>query len=146
MGDVVSRRAMLGGSVATLGLVAFGIAAPEAEASAKNGPRPAAKLAPKAAPGSSPLREDYTPAIGRVFTVTRAGHTYRVRLTHIQDLSPTSAKLRPHCFAMIFAPVGKVALKDGIYVLRRSGVRTHKLFLSAVGTKRGMQAIINRSH
>jgi hypothetical protein len=145
MGDV-SRRAMLGGSVATLGLVAFGMAAPDAEASAKGGPRSAAKPASKPVPGSSPLRADYTHAVGRVFTVTRDGHTYRVKLTHIHDLSPTTAKLRPHCFAMIFAPVGKVRLKDGIYVLRRSGVRTHRLFLSAVGTKGGLQAIVNRSH
>jgi hypothetical protein len=45
---------------------------------------------------------------------------------------------------LIFAPVGRTAHADGIYFLRRRGVRTHRLFLSGFGTDRGMQAVINR--
>jgi hypothetical protein len=145
MGDV-SRRAVLGASISTLGLVAFGIGAPGAEAAAKSSTKPLARGAAKPAPASEPVRADYAHLIGRVFTVTRDGHAYRIKLTHLHNLPATTAKQHPHCFALIFAPVGKARLKDGVYLVRRSGTRTHKLFLSSVGSHGGMQAIVNRSH
>lgn len=147
MGDV-SRRAVLGAGVGTVGLVALGAAAPAAEAAVgtkgKTGTTDSA--AAKASPMSAPLRSDYAASVGRVFTATRDGHTHRVTLTHVQDLVHTTTKQRPHCFGLMFAPVGKAKLHDGMYVLKRKGVPTHKLFISAVGTEGDMQAIINRSH
>jgi hypothetical protein len=145
MGDV-SRRAVLGAGVGTVGLVALGAAAPDAEAAtkAKSGTTDAA--AAQASPMSAPLRSDYAESVGRVFTATRDGRAHRVTLTHVQDLVHTAAKQRPHCFGLMFTPVGNARLHDGMYVLKRKGVRTHKLFISAVGTEGHMQAIINRSH
>jgi hypothetical protein len=67
-------------------------------------------------------------------------------LTHIHDLSPTTAEQRAHSFILIFAPVGGERLPDAIYRVRRRGVRTHRLFLSSVGTDRGLQAVVNRQH
>jgi hypothetical protein len=146
MGDV-SRRAVLGAGASALGLAALGVGLPDAEATTRSTPRTKARAATaKATPMSAPVRADYAHVVGRVFTATRGGHSYRVKLTHLQDIAPATPKQRPHCFALIFAPVGKARLHDGIYVLRRAGVRTHKLFISSVGTERGMQAIINRSH
>jgi hypothetical protein len=147
MGDV-SRRAVLGAGVGTVGLVALSAAGPDAVAAAKDQARIGTTdaSAAKASPMSAPLRSDYAEAVGRVFTATRDGRTYRVKLTHLQDLVHTTAKQRPHCFGLMFAPVGKARLHDGMYVLKRAGVRTHKLFISAVGTEGEMQAIINRSH
>jgi hypothetical protein len=134
MGDV-SRRTFLGAGAGTLGLLALGINESVAGAAATS----------TTSSMSAPLRADYAPWVGRVFSATHAGHTYRVTLTRIDDLSPTTAKQRPHCFAMAFTPVGKARLADGIYTLHRSKVVTHKLFLSSLGTNGGMQAIINRS-
>jgi hypothetical protein len=145
MGDV-SRRAVLGAGVGTLGLVAFGIAAPAANAAATTRARPVPLAPDKASPMSAPLRSDYAHSVGRVFTATRDGHVFRIKLSRIEDLVATTAKQRPHCFALIFAPTSKARLHDGIYVLRRPGLHTHKLFVSSVGAKGVMQAIINRSH
>jgi hypothetical protein len=134
MGDV-SRRMFLGAGAGTLGLIALGINESVAGATGTG----------STSAMSAPLRADYAPWVGRVFTAARAGHTYRLTLTRIDDLSPTTAKLRSHCFAMVFTPVGKARLDDGIYTLRRTKAVTHKLFLSSLGTNGGMQAIINRS-
>jgi hypothetical protein len=45
---------------------------------------------------------------------------------------------------LIFAPIGTARLHDAIYVLARTGVHTHKLFLSGIGTDGAMQAVVNR--
>jgi hypothetical protein len=91
-----------------------------------------------------PRRSTYTGSIGRVFTAHHGGRSHRIRLTHIRDLTPTTAKAREHSFILVFAPVGAEKLPDAIYSLRRRGVVTHRLFMSAVGTERGMQVVINR--
>jgi hypothetical protein len=134
MGDV-SRRTFLGAGAGTLGLIALGINESVAGAT---GTASTSTM-------SAPLRADYAPWVGRVFSATHAGHTFRVTLTRIDDLSPTTTKQRSHCFAMVFALVGKARLDDGIYTLRRSKAVTHKLFLSSLGSDGSMQAIINRS-
>ena len=96
---------------------------------------------------SAPLRRTTPQAVGRVFTATRDGHTYRVKLTHIQDLVPTTAKQRPHCFgADVRAGRQGTAAGRDVRVEAQAGCATHKLFISAVGTEGDMQAIINRSH
>lgn len=129
MGEI-TRRAVLGVGAGAIGVVTLGV-----------GPAAAA-----ATPGSAPVRADYAGAIGRVFTAEHAGHRFRVRLTHVRDVSPTTAKHRPYCFVLIFAPVGGLHLRDGIYTLHRRGVAAHRLFMSSVGTDRRMQAVINRRH
>jgi hypothetical protein len=131
MGEV-SRRAVLGAGAGTLGLLAMGVGEPAAGAVTK-----------KSAPAL--VRADYAALVGRVFTADHAGHSYRLRLTHIHDLAPTTARQRPHCFSLVFAPVGHARLRDGIYTLRRKRAATHKLFLSSLGSNRQMQAIVNRS-
>ena len=146
MGDV-SRRAVLGAGASALGLAALGVGLPDAEATTRSTPRTKARAAAaKATPMSAPVRADYAHVVGRVFTATRGGHSYRVKLTHLQDIAPGDAEAAPALLRTDLRQVGKARLHDGIYVLRRAGVRTHKLFISSVGTERGMQAIINRSH
>jgi hypothetical protein len=124
----LSRRAVLGGAIGAAGAVALGA-----------GPAVAAA-------NSAPLRANYTGAVGEVFTAEHDGHRYRIRLTHIHELQHCKAKQRQHNFALIFAPVGHHKLPDAIYRLHRRGVRTHRLFLSSVGTERGLQAVIYRQH
>jgi hypothetical protein len=138
MGDV-SRRTFLGAGAGTFGLIALGINESVAGATATP------SVTSMTSDMSAPLRADYAPSVGRVFTARHAGHTHRVTLSRIHDLSPTSAKQRSHCFAMVFVPVGRTRLEDGIYTLRRSKAVTHKLFLSSLGSTGSMQAIINRS-
>jgi hypothetical protein len=128
--DSLSRRAVVGAAAGAAGLVAVG-------------------AADARTPGldrkvSAPLRSHYAGSIGRIFTARQGGRTVRLRLTAIRDVVPTSARQRSRCFILVFAPVGKVSAPDAIYLLRRSGVRTHRLFLSAFGTRHAMQAIINR--
>ncbi|MCW2765669.1 MAG: hypothetical protein JWO11_1628, partial [Nocardioides sp.] len=84
-------------------------------------------------------------SVGRVFTARHGGHSVRVRLTDIRDLAPTTARQRPHCFILIFEPVGVARLQDAIYVISRNGVPTHRLFLSSFGSGDSLQAIVNRS-
>jgi hypothetical protein len=127
MGEI-TRRAVLGGAIGTAGVVAFGV-----------GPAVAAT-----ARGAAPVRADYANAVGRVFSVEHGGRTHRIKLTHLHSLSPSTAKQREHNFMMIFAPVDREQLPDAVYRLRRRGVRTHRLFLSTVGTDRGLQAVIYR--
>jgi hypothetical protein len=130
MGDV-SRRAVLLTGAGLAGVAALGL--DEADA-----------VGATTAPNSTPVRSNYTKAVGKVFTAVHAGRTHRIRLTHVRDLAPTSAAQRPHCFNLIFAPTGKARLHDAIYVLDRPGVHTHTLFLSGIGTDGAMQAVVNR--
>ena len=124
----VSRRGILVGG----GLVGAAVAALDPADDAR------------AAGRTGPLRRHYARHVGAVFTLTRAGHTHRVHLRHIRDLRPTTAAHRPYCFNLIFAPAGPLVLPDGIYTVRRRGVPTHALFLSAVGAGHAMQAVVNR--
>lgn len=87
-----------------------------------------------------PRRSDYTRSVGRVF---RVGNSH-LRLRHVRDVPHTSARAREHCFVLVFEPVGTTRLPDGIYRVQRAGVPARSLFLSAVGTRRGMQAVISR--
>jgi hypothetical protein len=129
----VSRRVVLTAGAGLAGLVVLGF--DETDAAAATG-----------AANSKPLRSNYTKAVGKVFTAVHAGRTHRLRLTHVRDLAAASAAHRPHCFNLIFTPVSKARLHDAIYVLAGPDVRTHKLFLSAIGTDGVMQAIVNRRH
>jgi hypothetical protein len=130
MGDV-SRRAVLVTGAGIAGLAALGFNEVDAAGATT-------------APNSTPVRSNYTKAVGKVFTAVHAGRVHRLRLTHVRDLSPTSAAQRPHCFNLIFAPTGKARLSDAIYVLDRPGVHPHALFLSGMGTDGAMQAVVNR--
>jgi hypothetical protein len=129
MGDV-SRRVVLGAGAGLAGLVALGFDEVDAVAAASA--------------NSTPVRSNYSKAVGKVFTAVHAGRSHRLRLTHIRDVAPATAAQRPHCFNLIFSPVGTVRLHDAIYVLHHSGVNTHRLFLSAIGTDGTMQAVVNR--
>ena len=123
------RRAVLTAGATALGLAVVGLGESSAEAAA----------------GSAPLRAHYAKSIGKVFTAERNGRRLRVRLTHIRDLNPTTARQRPYCFTLVFTPVGPARFAEGIYLLRRDKVRSHRLFLSSVGDRRAMQAVVNRS-
>jgi len=125
-----SRRTVLGAGLGLLGLVVVGVDEPTAEA----------------ATASAPARRHYAPAVGKVFTTHHAGRTYRLRLTAIQNLQHASSAHREQCFSLLFEPVGRAALHDGIYRLRRAGRPTHSLFLVRIGTRRTLQAIVNRAH
>jgi hypothetical protein len=124
----VSRRAILAAAGGLAGLAAVGF---DGGAAAT-------------VPGSTILRSNYVKAVGQVFTATHAGHRHRLRLAAVRDLEPTTAAQRPHCFNLIFAPAGSTRLDDAIYVLRRPGVHTHRLFLSSLGTDGALQAVVNR--
>jgi hypothetical protein len=126
----VSRRAVLGASAGAIGLVAAGAVDADAVGLGRT--------------ASAPLRSHYAGSVGRVFTARQGGHMVRMRLTAIRDIVPTSARQRSRCFILLFAPVGHAAAPDAIYELRCRGVRTHRLFLSSLGTAHAMQAIINR--
>ena len=129
MGDV-SRRTALGAGAGVAGLLALGLGQTDADAAV--------------ASTTVPHRNHYKRSLGRVFTATYAGRTYRLRLHRIHDLTPTTAKQRAHSFTLVFTPVGAAHLPDAIYVLRSHAVAAHHLFLSAIGTDRGMQAVVNR--
>jgi hypothetical protein len=129
MGDV-SRRAVLGAGAGIAGLVTLGFGASDADAAVVS--------------STIPLRSHYKRSLGRVFTAKHGGHTYHLRLTHIHNLPDTTAKLHPHCFTLVFAPVGKAHLHDAIYTVRSHAVGSHHLFLSSIGSDRGMQAVVNR--
>lgn len=125
----VSRRAVLGGGIGVLSLLAIGVV-------------PSAAIATRE---SAPLRSHYESSVGEIFIASHDGRTAQVRLTHIRDVSHTSATQRPHAFILFFTPVGTKHLRDDIYTLRRRGVPTHTLLLSSVGSEGGMQSLINRS-
>jgi hypothetical protein len=126
----LSRRAVLGGAIGTAGAAALGAGPAIASATIR----------------TAPVRSNYSGSVGQVFTAEHDGHRYRLKLTHIHDLPHCKAKHRPHNFLLVFAPVGHRKLPDAIYRLSRRGVRAHRLFLSSLGTERGMQAVINRQH
>lgn len=128
MGDV-SRRAVLGAGAGLIGLVVLGVDEPDASAATPRLPR----------------RSDYSRSVRGVFTATHGKRTYKVRLTRIHDVAGTRAKQRESSFNLVFTPVGRTRLPDGIYAVRRRGVRPHTLFLSGVGTNGAMQALVNRS-
>lgn len=94
-----------------------------------------------------PLRSQYSGSIGRTFVATRGRHRYQVRLTHIRDVSGATTAMRNTSFNLIFS--GPTGMPDGIYSVVRSGVPTHSLFLSRIGTHTSksvtVQALINRS-
>jgi len=125
-----SRRAVLGVGLGSLVLAIVGVD----------------ETAADAATAAGPVRRDYASSIGKVFTVQHAGRTHRVTLTAVQDLPYTNAAQRQRCFSLLFTPAGRNELPDGIYALKRTGVRTHSLFLGRIGTGRTLQAIVNRTH
>jgi hypothetical protein len=127
--DDVSRRAVLSAGVGAAGVVVLGLDATPASAVAK----------------ALPQRSHYRHAVGHVLTAAHGKRTYKLRLTHIHNVVGAHAAQRQHCFILVFTVVGSAHLPDAIYTLRRSGVATHRLFLSGVGQKRAMQAVVNRS-
>jgi hypothetical protein len=126
----LSRRALLGTAAGAAGLAVMGAT----DAGAVGLGRRA----------SAPLRSDYTASVGRVFTARRGDRTVRLRLTEIRDGVQTSARNRARCFVLVFEPVDGSSVPDAIYDLRRRGVRTHRLFLSSLGTGHALQAVVNR--
>lgn len=124
-----SRRTVLGAGLGLLGLVVVGID----------------ETAADAATASVPVRQHYTPALHKVFTVHHAGGSHRLRLTAVQNLPHSSAAHRPYCFSLLFTPLGRTLLPDGIYRLQRTGVPTQLLFLSRVGPGNTLQAVVNRA-
>lgn len=124
----VTRRTLLGGSAGLVGLALVGAGTAEAAAASTTGP----------------LRADYAGSIGQIFTATRSGRTYRLRLTHIHDLTRTAPTHRATCFNLVFEPADRTALPDGIYRLTRRGGPTHDLFMSRIGRGRSVQAVVNR--
>ena len=125
-----SRRAVLGAGLGVLGLMVIGVDQSAADA----------------ATVSAPLRDDYAPAVHKVFIARHGGRTHRVTLTAVQNLPHTSAAHRRYCFSLLFMPTGRAVLPDGIYRLERAGVPTHSIFLARVGTGRTLQAVVNRAH
>ena len=114
----VTRRAVLGAGAGVAGLVALGLGEGDADAATTF--------------HAVPLRSHYTPALGRVFTASRGGHSYRLRLTAIRDLKPTTAKQRSHSFTLVFTPVGNAHRPvDGIYAITSRATVAHHLFLRA---------------
>lgn len=126
----VSRRAVLGAGVVSVGLGIAGAAGVDAPAA-------------DAAPVGPPCRSHYSKSLGQTFTATHGKHAYRLKLAHIRDLVGTSAAERDRCFNLVFS--APEALPDGIYTIARRGVVTHSLFLSRIGGRATMQALVNRS-
>lgn len=125
-----SRRTVLGAGIGLVGLAIVGVDARTADA----------------ATSTAPMRSQYTPSVGRVFTVRHGGRAHRVTLTAVQNLPHTRPADRQYCFSLLLIPAGRTDLPDGIYTLERSGVPAHSLFLSRIGTGRALQAVINRRH
>ena len=123
----VSRRAVLCAGAGTATILALGIEAPHADAA------------------TLPERSHYTKSVGRTFTARRGKHVYKLRLSSIGNLPHTKTAQRNRCFLLVFEVLGSVRPADGTFTLRRSGVRTHSLFLSGLGPHRRMQAVVNRS-
>jgi hypothetical protein len=92
---------------------------------------------------AAPSRSDYVSSIGEIFEATDRRGTVRLRLTHADDVTAPGATKRSQTYALIFEPVEHDRPADGIYALRRRGVPTHDLFVSAVGPDTAMQAIVN---
>ena len=125
----VSRRAVLGAAAGSAAFAVLGVDASSADAATTAVPL---------------LRAHYAGSVGKAFVAVHAGHSYRVTLTAIRDAVPAAAKDKPYRFILIFAPARGTRLHDGTYRLTRSGVHTHDLFLSSVGTAGLMQAVVNR--
>lgn len=125
---VVRRRTVLGAGLGAAGLALVGVPAPAAEAAT-----------------ALPRRAHYAKSVGRVFTLRHGRRQYRARLVRIRNVTGTPASRRDHCFNLIFQVAGGHQLPDAIYVVSRKGVRTSRLFLSAVGDRAGMQAVVNRA-
>lgn len=92
---------------------------------------------------AAPSRSDYTSSIGEIFEASNRRGTVRLRLTHADDMTAPGATRRSQTYALIFEPVEGERPDDGIYALRRQGVPTHDLFVSAVGPGKTLQAIVN---
>lgn len=92
---------------------------------------------------AAPSRSDYRSSIGEIFEASDRRGTVRLRLTHADDMTSSRATKRSETYALIFEPVDGDRPDDGIYALRRRGVPTHDLFVSAVGPDTAMQAIVN---
>jgi hypothetical protein len=130
MGDV-SRRAVLGAGMAVAGVAALGFGETSAEAATVS--------------HVVPIRSHYAKSLGKTFTATAHGRTYHLKLAHIRDLSHATAKQAQRSFVLVFAPANGAHLPDGTYALHSAKVGAHYLFLSAIGTARGMQAVVNRT-
>lgn len=125
----VSRRAVLLAGAGTASVLAIGVEAPDAEAAAT----------------SQPARSHYARSVGKKFTITRAGHTHEVRLLRIANtIGHTAPSQHEKNFLLVFSILGGAHLADGIYAVRRAGVRTHSLFMSGMGPRR-LQVVVNRS-
>ena len=127
----LTRRALLVSGAGAMGVAALGTGESSAAAATSS--------------TSAPLRAKYAKSVGKVFTAAIGSRTFSVKLVSIRDLSHTTAQQRPRCFMLVFAPTTTARLADGIYTLRRTGVPTHALFMSSVGSNRGMQVIVNRA-
>ncbi|REK73002.1 hypothetical protein DX116_05270 [Aeromicrobium endophyticum] len=92
---------------------------------------------------AAPSRSDYASSIGEIFEASDRRGTVRLRLTHADDMTAPGASKRSQTYALIFEPVEGDRPDDGIYALRRRGVPTHDLFVSAVGPDKTLQAIVN---
>jgi hypothetical protein len=92
---------------------------------------------------AAPSRSAYASSIGEIFEASSRRATVRLRLTHADDMTAPGAARRSQTYALIFEPVEGERPDDGIYALRRQGVPTHDLFVSAVGPGKTVQAIVN---
>ena len=122
----VTRRGVIGGGVAVLGVAMLGFDAVIGGAAS-----------------ATPSRSDYASSIGEIFEASDRRGTTRLRLTHADDTTPPGATRRSQGFVLLFEPLDGDRLDDGIYGLRRSGVPAHDLFLSGIGDKATVQAVIN---
>jgi hypothetical protein len=126
----LTRRALLVSGAGAMGVAVLGIGESAAAATSAT---------------SAPLRADYAKSVGKVFTAAIGSRTSSVKLVSIRDLSPTTAQQRPFCFMLVFAPTTTARLADGIYTLSRTGVPTHALFMSSIGSNGRMQLVVNRA-
>jgi hypothetical protein len=122
----------MGAGAGVLGVVALGSELTPAEA---------------AVPAGALVRSHYSRSVGGVFTAVGPAGNYRLRLVRIRELEPVIAAQREDRFNLIFRPVGRAQVPDGIYSLRRPGVATHALFVSSTGpaAPQYLQALVNRS-
>jgi hypothetical protein len=112
--------------------------------------RPGAALATATSPRGSdglPLRSQFLPGVGAVFSASAATGRHRLRLVEILDVPPSPVARDEHAFNLIFEQISATPMTQGIYRLTCSRVPATSLFLSPIGlsTKRQeFQALVNR--
>jgi hypothetical protein len=130
----VTRRSMLAAGV---GAVGVGLV---------SGPTSAFAASPDRRATGLPVRSQFVPALGSLFTARGGSTRHRLKLVEILDVPPTTVPDDENAYNLLFEQAGGPRLADGIFTLTSVRAPSCTLFLSPVDLpgRHRVQALVNR--